>query len=195
MRGSSKKPSKGARPTTIEEPPFLELVINDSRWDAVFGLIRIEALVHAAVEATGNDSAELGIVIAFGSDTEVRALNKAFLGRDKPTNVLSFPAIGDCAASSSLSRTASGRRRRSIGDVILAFETCDQEARDTGIPLSDHACHLALHGVLHLLGFDHEDDASARDMESIESTLLTDIGIADPYANGAISGAGGHGDD
>ncbi len=114
---------------------------------------------------------ELSLV--FADDATVKALNAEWRGKDKPTNVLSFPAFplkpGD-------------KLQPLLGDVILAFETVAREAADEGKPLDHHISHLVLHGFLHLLGHDHETDAQAEEMEALERKILAKLAIPDPYA-------------
>ena len=107
-------------------------------------------------------------------DAEMRALNRAWRGKDSSTNVLSFPA--------GYSPGAIVSEPRPLGDVVLAAETVLAEAADRDIPAADHAAHLVVHGMLHLLGFDHERDEDAEAMEALETEVLSTIGIADPYA-------------
>jgi probable rRNA maturation factor len=109
------------------------------------------------------------ITILLTNDAEMRDLNREWRGKDAPTNVLAFPA-GD--------HTGPGP----LGDVVLAYETVSDEARNAGIAFADHASHLVIHGLLHLLGFDHINDDEAEWMESLERTALARLGIADPYA-------------
>ena len=109
----------------------------------------------------------------------MRRLNLAYRGKDAPTNVLSFPfqrppgTAGDADAY--------------LGDVVLAAETVRREAAERGIEPTHHLQHLVVHGLLHLLGYDHETDAAAEDMEGLETEILATIGIADPYAASASS--------
>ena len=154
----------------------VDLVVFDPRWNDVPGLDRIEALANAAVRTLEcwDDGDE--VVVALSTDDEVRALNRSYRGKDKPTNVLSFPAVA-------------GIETRSFGDVILAYETCAEEAVERGIELSDHACHLALHGILHLLGEDHQDPEEALHMERLETRLLGAAGIADPHSDALLDDA------
>ena len=100
----------------------------------------------------------------------MRALNRTWRGKDAPTNVLSFPA-GEGVGEPGL-----------LGDVVLAYETTLKEARAQDIALRDHIAHLVVHGVLHLIGFDHMRDEQADRMEAVERVALTSLGIADPYA-------------
>ena len=109
--------------------------------------------------------------IVLGDDALVRQLNTTSRGKDKPTNVLSFPFQAPPGAQ------ATGI----LGDVILAAETVRREADDCGVPPVHHLQHLVLHGLLHLIGFDHETDAEAEDMELLETEILAGIGVADPH--------------
>lgn len=128
---------------------------------------------RAALAASGvglAPAAELAIVLA--DDAAVRALNRRWRRRDEPTNVLSFAS----------QEAASGPLPQLLGDVVLSFETVRREAAAQGKPLADHFRHLVVHGVLHLLGFDHLANAEAERMEALERRVLGGLGIADPYA-------------
>jgi probable rRNA maturation factor len=164
------------------EPPqrlALEVVIEGGDWPAAEAL---EALVAragralaAAPELTGLLRRPASACIAFATDADVRILNAQFRGKDKPTNVLSFPARAP-------PQDVLGRHEPlSLGDVVLAAETVAAEARDLGIPASHHVQHLVVHGVLHLLGHDHESDADADRMEALETRILAVLGVPDPY--------------
>ncbi len=166
-----------------DEPPprrrlDLEIVEDDGDWQA---LGAIDTLV-GAVQRILADAPELApmahasAAIALSSDAAVRRLNATYRGKDSPTNVLSFPAPH--APASLLDNGAP----REIGDVILAVETVLAEAADAGIPPAHHFQHLLIHGVLHLVGYDHQTDAEAEAMEALETTLLARLGIADPHA-------------
>jgi probable rRNA maturation factor len=109
------------------------------------------------------------VTLVLTDDGEMRTLNRTWRGKDAPTNVLSFPA-GHVGAQGFL------------GDVVLAHETARKEAREQTIALQDHVSHLVVHGVLHLLGFDHTEDEAAERMETVERTALAALSIADPYA-------------
>ena len=105
-----------------------------------------------------------------GREFQIRTLNREWRGFDKPTNVLSFPA-------------ANTRDAGSLGDVIIAFQTVAREAKEEGKPIKHHLAHLAVHGFLHLLGYDHETDRDARKMERLEVKILKGLGVPDPYAD------------
>ena len=119
------------------------------------------------------------VSVRFTSDEEVRGLNSDWRGKDKATNVLSFPMV-EPEQLDSLARSEGGEAL--IGDIILAHGVCAGEAADKGVATSAHAAHLVVHGMLHLLGYDHErGEAEAEAMEETERSALAAIGIADPY--------------
>jgi len=116
--------------------------------------------------------------ILFTDDTCLRALNKEWRGKDKPTNVLSFPMIDPNERET----LASDGPPVLLGDIALSFETCAREAAEKSASLQDHASHLVIHGLLHLCGFDHdESEAQANQMEIMEIKALAILGIKDPY--------------
>jgi probable rRNA maturation factor len=121
----------------------------------------------------------LAVSVLFTGDAEVHALNAEWRGKDKPTNVLSFPML----ERSDLLDLAPDGPPELLGDIALAHETCAREAADKGIALEDHAAHLIVHGLLHLAGYDHETgEAEAQAMEALETNVLALMGLADPYA-------------
>ena len=115
-----------------------------------------------------NDPRPVRVTLALSSDAEVAALNGRFRGKTGPTNVLSFPA-------------AKSEPNGFIGDIVLARETLEREAAEQGIASEDHLQHLVIHGILHLLGYDHETPGDAERMERLEIQILSSLGIADPY--------------
>ena len=132
-----------------------------------------EATVRKVIEAALADGepgdCEIGVVLS--DDARICTLNRTWRGKDAATNVLSFPADDDIGEPGLL------------GDVVLAYETTRKEAREQDIALQDHVSHLVIHGVLHLLGLDHAEDAEAERMENLERAALASLGIADPYAD------------
>lgn len=142
-----------------------------------------EALARAAVEAALQGApvgplAEVSVVLT--NDAALRALNCEWRGKDSPTNVLSFPALERVELAAGAA--ADPRRPALLGDVVLALETTQKEADDAGKTLAAHAAHLLVHGVLHLLGYDHETEADAALMEPVETRILARLGVADPYS-------------
>lgn len=125
-------------------------------------------------EAEGLIGRQASVVLA--DDATVRRLNATYRAKDKPTNVLSFPFEPPPGMPESEADLY-------LGDIILAAETLLAEAADLGIPPAHHLQHLVVHGLLHLLGFDHIEDAEAEEMEAIETQVLAGLGIADPYAD------------
>ena len=123
------------------------------------------------------------ISVRFSTDAEVHDLNRRFRGKDKPTNVLSFPAVQPDLLPA---MTNSDDGEVLLGDIILAAETCAREAKEKGVALDVHARHLVVHGTLHLVGYDHQNEADAVDMERLETAILAGMGIADPYADTSI---------
>jgi len=151
---------------TDEISDWVEFVVEHEPWS---GISDLESLLASVIKA-GLDKIETpregAAVVLFSNDETVHELNRRFRDKDKPTNVLSFPAPD---------------REGYPGDVVLAYETCIREAEAAGIPVLHHAAHLALHGVLHLNGFDHQEEDEASEMEALETAALAEQGISDPY--------------
>ncbi len=168
----------------------LDIAIDaDAEWDSSNGaaVVNWAKLARSAAAAAIAESAfpQLGLgdrtielSICLTSDDEVHALNAKWRGKDKPTNVLSFPMAED----EELAAAAAPGPELMLGDIILARGVCAAEAADKAIPIDEHAAHLMVHGTLHLLGYDHMDDDSAADMEAREIRALARLGIGDPYA-------------
>ncbi|WP_428333127.1 rRNA maturation RNase YbeY [Novosphingobium sp.] len=144
-----------------------------------------EALAAAAAQATAAVAPELAhdtmlVSLVLADDDEVHALNKQWRARDKATNVLSFPML---SREEVLRAAAAPAAPAMLGDMILAHGVCMREADEKGIPMTAHASHLIVHGLLHLAGYDHElGDAEAEEMEALERKALALLGLADPYA-------------
>jgi probable rRNA maturation factor len=175
----------GPQPEPAETEPDqrrieVELVEEAGDWrpmPAVEQLAR--AAARAVAEAPELAFASAQVAIALSSDANVRVLNATYRGMDKPTNVLSFPAQAGMASEPGAPAF--------LGDIVLAAETVLAEAENLGIPPAHHFQHLVVHGLLHLLGFDHEADAEAERMERLERMILARLGIPDPYADGAAA--------
>jgi len=154
--------------------PHIELrmegleAVNAERYETLIGKSVRAAVSSAKLEY--EEGAELSFLLA--NDSAVQNLNKQWRGKDKPTNVLSFPAediaVGDRAGTF-------------IGDIAISLETVSREAALENKPMDDHFCHLVIHGLLHLFGYDHETDTDADNMELLETAILETMGIANPY--------------
>ena len=160
--------------------PEIELSIPCKRWceDLPDAPEIVETACRAALGAgesvwgeTAPETVEVSIVLA--DDDTVHALNRQYRGIDKPTNVLSFPTE---------KWEEGGGQPVLIGDVVLGFETVKREAKLADKPLGHHVSHLIVHGILHLLGYDHETDSDAAEMEPLETAILARLNIPDPYA-------------
>ena len=148
-------------------------------WDARAAEAAAAALALTPFASLANAAPLVEIAIRLTDDAEVHRLNRDFRGKDKPTNVLSFPQVQDDLLES-LANSDDGEIL--LGDIVLARETCMREAEEKGVSVVDHATHLIVHGTLHLVGYDHMDDASATAMEALEVKALASLGIANPYA-------------
>ena len=133
----------------------------------------IAAAAEIADAAVGN--AELAVMLT--DDAGIRTLNSNWRGIDKPTNVLSFPALQPTGAG------APDDAPRMLGDIAIAYQTMRKEADDEQKPFDHHLSHLAVHGFLHLIGYDHEKDDDAEAMETLETAILAQLGIPDPYTD------------
>jgi probable rRNA maturation factor len=157
-------PARRARPA-----PAIDILVQSPLWRAA---PEAEAVVRRAIGEAAAAArpparpAELAVVLC--DDAMMRELNGRWRGREEPTNVLSFPAAAGGAPT--------------LGDIVIAFETTAREAAAEGKRFADHLAHLAVHGFLHLVGYDHQSDDEADAMERLERVILARLGIADPYA-------------
>jgi probable rRNA maturation factor len=169
--GGPSRKSSAAADVTLE----VEIVRHGDAWapaqvtDAILKQAARAAILAAPFLPRGTYQ----VTIVLTNDAEMRNLNRTWRGKDAATNVLSFPADDGI------------REPGLLGDVVLAYETTLTEARQQNIALQNHVSHLIVHGVLHLLGFDHAEDEAAELMENLERTALASLGIADPYAENA----------
>lgn len=145
----------------------IELVVDGPEWREAAPLLK-PRLRRAARLALAHANGTGSLTILLSGDEALRRLNREFRGLDKPTDVLSFPAPPNPEAY--------------LGDVAIAYGVTAREAREAGKNFAGHAAHLAVHGVLHLLGYDHVTAAGAKIMEPLEMEILAELGIADPYA-------------
>ena len=151
----------------------------EADWEALATRAAIAAIERTPQGEWIAAPAVIEIAVRLTTDDEVHTLNRQYRGKDKPTNVLSFPMVQPDLLDTVTQDTDDGEVI--LGDIVLAHGICAAEAADKGVSVADHATHLIVHGVLHLLGHDHGDDAAAEAMEEIERSALASLGIADPY--------------
>jgi probable rRNA maturation factor len=158
----------------------ITVMVEDDSWserhgDALEPLARravTAALAAAEIAELPEAEMKLGVTVVFESDAQVALLNRDFRGKDKPTNVLSFPML----------EIEDGRFM--LGDLVLARGVIEREAQEQGKSFNDHLTHLIVHGTLHLAGYDHMEEGEAEEMESLEIRILADMGIENPYSDG-----------
>lgn len=176
-------PRPGGEPLRLAPVVEVEILRHGEAWTGSgVGDAMVELAAHAALAAAapaGDTHYELTIVLT--DDAEVRDLNRTWRNKDEPTNVLSFPAGEFPAGADGLSAAAINNGCVPLGDIVIAFETTAREAAEKNLPLTDHLSHLVVHGALHLLGFDHLNDADAEQMEDLERQALASLGVSDPY--------------
>jgi probable rRNA maturation factor len=162
--------------------PLTEVLVVADGWRAEPDA---EAVIHRAIAAAaetvhaGSGDASFGeaeLAVMLTNDAGIRTLNSNWRGIDKPTNVLSFPALQPTGGGPD-------EAPRMLGDIAIAYETTRREADDEQKPFDHHLSHLAIHGFLHLMGYDHETDDDAEAMEGLEQEILAQLGIPDPYAD------------
>ena len=157
----------GARPA-----PAVEVLIESARWKTRRGvrpLLRRAIAEAAALSTVALSTRPVELAIVLTNDSAIRKLNRTWRGKDEPTNVLAFPAPQPASP------------RGSLGDIVIAYETLAREAKAEGKPFSHHLAHLAVHGFLHLCGFDHDTDRQAAAMERLEVAVLARLRIPNPY--------------
>jgi probable rRNA maturation factor len=166
-------------------PSTVSVTITAASWQAALGdpepLCRqaVIATLRRGARAPWLADAEISVLLC--DDATMRGLNATYRGRDRATNVLAFPTL-QLASDQALPPRSPPQRHVLLGDIVVAAETAQREAAAEGKPLADHLSHLLVHGCLHLLGHDHQDEAAARRMERLERAILDDLGIPDPYA-------------
>src|SRR5690242_18081420 len=137
----------------------------------------IQRAIAAAAEIADADVGGAELAVMLTDDAGIRTLNNNWRGIDKPTNVLSFPALQPTGPQDEADPP------RMLGDIAIAFETLRREADEEAKPFDHHLSHLAVHGFLHLIGYDHENEDDAEEMEALEREILAQLGIPDPYAD------------
>lgn len=170
---------------TATMEPLVDTLTEDARWEA-FGLADLaEAAARAVLADRALDPDDFEISLLGCSDVRIAELNEDFRGKPQPTNVLSWPSHERGAETDGglPHPPVAGQRGmpQELGDIAIAWETCEREAAEQGKPMRDHVTHLLVHGVLHLLGFDHMRDGDAALMEAAEVRILASIGMANPY--------------
>jgi probable rRNA maturation factor len=156
-----------------------------------FGQGEVEKAVDAAVKFAGlpglaDYPSPVEVSVKLTDNAEVHALNKEWREKNKPTNVLSFPMLGDDELQNLRHLREDGNdeeRELLLGDIILAHGICQTEAAEKAIPIAHHATHLVIHGMLHLLGHDHIEDEEAETMEALEVKALASLGLHNPYSD------------
>ncbi|WP_323765596.1 rRNA maturation RNase YbeY [Marinovum sp.] len=164
-----------------------ETILEDDRWQEA----GLDALAEAAARATlahlNHDPAGYEIAVLACDDARIAVLNADFRGKPQPTNVLSWPeedlAPEEAGADPEEPPQGGEEDPHHLGDIAIAWETCTREAAEQGKPFAAHVSHLLVHGVLHLLGFDHIRDKDATLMEACERAILGKLGIPDPYGS------------
>ena len=156
----------------------IDVSLEDDRW------IDLEGRAHAALLAvlTHLDLDEGGVSVLGCDDARIATLNAEFRGKPTPTNVLSWPSEERAADTpGALPHLPTALHEVEWGDIAIAYDTCAAEALAQSKPFDVHVTHLLVHGILHLLGFDHENDADAQLMERLEVEILDTLGVPDPY--------------
>ncbi|MCP4395322.1 MAG: rRNA maturation RNase YbeY [Alphaproteobacteria bacterium] len=165
--------------------PNIYISIDDNGWLTALPDYEelCEKIVHACLAAceddlTSYDNSEVSILLT--NDTHIQELNRDYRGKDKPTNVLSFASLDD-EENTEVTNLENSDSPLILGDIIIALETTKNEATEQSKTLENHFCHLIAHGSLHLLGYDHMNDEEAEKMEKLETEILTEFGIGNPY--------------
>ena len=157
-------------PNLRTSAPIVDIRIDSPRWDGqALAVQTVRDAITAAAAALAMANGEVSVVLT--DDAAIKKLNNDWRGIDQPTNVLSFPA----------SKTKAGGSARMLGDIVIAYETLAQECNDEDRIFLHHLAHLTVHGFLHLIGYDHQNDADADAMEGLESKIMNTLKMPDPY--------------
>ena len=166
----------------------VDVIIEADGWVGVELAAFAKRATDATLKMQNIDPATRDIALLGTDDARIAKLNRDFRGKDRPTNVLSWPATkrGDTKPGNA---PTPPQGNAELGDLALAFETCAREADAARRPLEDHVLHLIVHGTLHLLGYDHQRDLDADLMEATEIAILVKLGVPNPYKGGDTAGA------
>jgi len=180
------EPSESPGPGNRREPE-IDVLATSRLWDAQAPHLLLRKAARVAISGsrwgdTGWDFGGAELAIELADDRRIADLNARFRERPGPTNVLSFPAFEPPGLETALRQATMTGQPLPFGDVILAFETIEREAADQGKPFTHHLAHLVIHGVLHCLGYNHQDMKEAEIMEALERRCLARLGVPDPYA-------------
>lgn len=159
---------------------IVETNIEDDRWTEAGLAALAETAARATLTHLRLGTEGFAVSLLGCDDARIAALNADFRGKPVPTNVLSWPA--EDLSPQAPPAPGSADEPAELGDIAIAYETCAREATAAGLPLEDHVTHLAIHAILHLLGYDHVEDDDAALMEGLETTILGQMGLHDPYA-------------
>lgn len=179
------QPAPPAQTITTRDGVTITLISEDERWRrtpidrALCGRL-IDASMGVLCEPRRQWARGTAMSIVLTDDGHIRRLNRRFRRLDKATNVLSFPS-GEARGAQAVIDAVCDQPE--LGDIVLAYETIACEARKNRKTIEDHACHLIVHGFLHLLDYDHDSDGAAKEMEALEVAILAELGKADPYCD------------
>jgi len=171
-------PSTDCRANDRRETLAVDVVLRSAAWTDLVSTEEISAAARAAYAASGRARGAAEVSLLLSDDAEIKALNAAWRSKNVATNVLSFP----------LGQPGNSDGAIHLGDIALARETVMREAGEAGIAVRQHALHLVVHGLLHLLGYDHEAAADAEKMENLEVEILAELGLPNPYLAQLVEG-------
>jgi probable rRNA maturation factor len=162
----------------IETAVLAEGWADSDDWETLAARAVAATIIATPFAALATVDGLIEVSVKFTGDSEVQGLNRDYRGKDKPTNVLSFPMVQPDLIET-LSNTDDGEVL--LGDIVLAASVCESEAAERGVPIAAHATHLIVHGTLHLLGYHHDDEAEADAMEALEVVIMASLGLHNPY--------------
>lgn len=163
----------------LDVAALLESPWSDGDWEALALRAAEAAIAQTPYAEWRGWPTSVEVAVRFTSDDEVQTLNRQYRDKDKPTNVLSFPMVQPDLLDTVTQNSDDGEVL--LGDIVLAHGVCSAEAGERGITVEDHATHLIVHGMLHLLGYDHIEDGEAEAMEAMEQAAMASLNLHDPY--------------